>query len=687
MSMADASPEPLTIEQRTRLRAAAVAGAKFGFPMIRCMPLGKAPRDKRFFDRAATTPEAAHALFTDPHGEPDDSNPGVATGLMLPDGRILHVLDVDVKRNGLASLEQLELEYLDLDTFTVRTPSGGLHLYYGLPFDGIIRTGGIDRVAPGIDDRGHHNLVVAPGAITPQGAYTVVKKLPILTAPPQLIEALTRKRKEALKAEHLTLVDSLAAQDWGRDFLRDLPIPDHGSRNATVYNTAHILREHGISEVLANTLMLEEWNPIPESPEELAKAIGSAYSKEGRSGDGSKSAEAQFEDLSDEIDEAIPHPAIAEAREVQRRRNRLGLIGMEELLNRPLGGDAPLIKGLLDEGALSALIGHPGKGKSFLVLDLGLSVALGKPWCGRPTTQGAVVYISAEGGGIGKRVTAAALKHGLSGSTGFPPFYVVESGVDLYSADTDVNLLTEQIAAKVATLEIPLRLTIVDTLARSMGGGDENDAGAIGMVVSRLDRLRERFSTHVLAVHHLGKDASKGARGSSALFGALDTELKIGGDGDVRELIASKQRDHDQGVVAFFKLKAVSIGTDADGALVTSAVPEFFGKAEDAAAPDDLPSDAATVETTDEAEDIAALRIGEASIKAGSVDKPGWVNAQDIRKALVRDGVIKASETAAHPAQAARMQSLRILERLARLGRIEFDPTKQRVRVKTHTRT
>ena len=54
-------------------------------------------------------------------------------------------------------------------------------------------------------------------------------------------------------------------------------------------------------------------------------------------------------------------------------------------------------------------------------LDLGLSVATGRQWLGKPVEKGLVVYIAAEGvGGLAKRVAAWKLVNGIDQETGCP---------------------------------------------------------------------------------------------------------------------------------------------------------------------------------------------------------------------------------------------------------------------------
>jgi RecA-family ATPase len=49
----------------------------------------------------------------------------------------------------------------------------------------------------------------------------------------------------------------------------------------------------------------------------------------------------------------------------------------------------------------------------------------------------------------------------------------------------------------------------------------------MGALVRSLDRLRDELHCHVCAVHHLGKDATRGSRGHSLLRCAADTEIAL----------------------------------------------------------------------------------------------------------------------------------------------------------------
>ena len=74
-----------------------------------------------------------------------------------------------------------------------------------------------------------------------------------------------------------------------------------------------------------------------------------------------------------------------------------------------------LVKGILPRKGTSLLIGQSSAGKSFVGIDLSLSVATGTQFFGRQVKRrGGVVYIALEGGdGFGNRVMAAAEHRGI----------------------------------------------------------------------------------------------------------------------------------------------------------------------------------------------------------------------------------------------------------------------------------
>ncbi|WP_179379767.1 helicase RepA family protein [Jannaschia marina] len=221
-----------------------------------------------------------------------------------------------------------------------------------------------------------------------------------------------------------------------------------------------------------------------------------------------------------------------------------------------------MVKGWLTKRGLSMLYGPSNAGKTFVALDIAMHIAAGKPWRGCKVNGGPVLYIAAEGG-AGVKNRLAAFKRERPDMAG-APFTLLPVGLDLHGQGDAVAVCEIMPDADPA-------LVVVDTLARSMGGGDENTAKDAAAFVKNCDLIREATGAHVLVVHHTGKDEDRGARGSSALRAAVDTEIHVSSEG---EIICKKQRDMAIADTLHFSLRSVMLGMDEDGEAVTSAVVE-----------------------------------------------------------------------------------------------------------------
>jgi RecA-family ATPase len=134
--------------------------------------------------------------------------------------------------------------------------------------------------------------------------------------------------------------------------------------------------------------------------------------------------------------------------------------------------------------------------------------------------------------------------------------------------------LAEAVTHLAETQGVPYGLIVVDTLARAIGGADENAGPDMGALLRAVEALRDATGAHVMLVHHTGKDQSRGARGHSSLFGAIDTELTVSVDRETkrRTLTVTKQRDGEDGRDFGFRLRKVPLGTDKDGDQVFSCI-------------------------------------------------------------------------------------------------------------------
>lgn len=216
---------------------------------------------------------------------------------------------------------------------------------------------------------------------------------------------------------------------------------------------------------------------------------------------------------------------------------RLAGVVLNRSALKALPDPEPLIDDVLDQGTTALLYGKWGTCKSFVALDWAASVATGRNWQGRATTQARVLYVAAEG--------AFGLKARLD---------AWEVGWRRPIADDQLDVLPHAVNLTHAVHAGELRaliewngygLVIIDTLSRCMVGADENSAKDCGLVVDTLTRLRESTPNGrgvVLGVHHAGKDG-KTFRGSSVFEAGADTVYSTAADGKVITLEREKRKD------------------------------------------------------------------------------------------------------------------------------------------------
>jgi hypothetical protein len=220
-----------------------------------------------------------------------------------------------------------------------------------------------------------------------------------------------------------------------------------------------------------------------------------------------------------------------------------------------------LIDGLFNSTGMAVMYGESGSGKTFVALDLACHIAAGMAWNGMTVESGVVVYVAAESpDSVQRRIWAWKKHHGVE----HLPLVVVTASVDLLNGSTDkvVSLLR-----RIREEHGPVRLVVIDTLARAMTG-NENAPDDMGKFVAACGRIREACEGHTLIVHHCGKDAARGARGHSSLRAATDVELEVA-SGVVR---VTKHRDEAGGRTFGFRLEPVELGENANGRVVTTCV-------------------------------------------------------------------------------------------------------------------
>ena len=516
---------------------AAAALAARGFKVFPVKAMAKAPPLLKDWPALATT---------DASNFPPDANIGIhCVGYI--------VIDVDVKKGGNESFKQLEKEHAGLSaTLTTITPTGGRHLFYRLPEGHPGVPNSVGELGNGLDVRSKNGYVIAPGSEVKAGRYRFAADKPVANAPEWLVQKLgastTRVRTEAVNTPDAPEAIVQRAADW----LAQQPgaVEEEGG-DACTYQVAVGLRDLGVSKAQAVDLMLTLWNDRcapPWTPNEIGIKASNAYNY-GQNEPGAKVALPSDFPITPNLGTIIPKTSTKAVR-------------LSDFANSESKGPGYLVKGLLQRRSYAVAYGAPGEGKTFIALDIAYHVAAGLPWMDRKTHGGVVLYLAYEGtGGMVKRAQALRQKYGAE-------------DVPLYIASAAFNLREQAgrqaLAGILAGLSEKPLLVVIDTLARALTGGDENSAQDVGAFNSAIAALIESTGACVLLIHHSGKNKSAGARGSSALLGAIDTELEV----DQGRVTAWKQRDIEMGDPVGFKLKPVMVGLDEDGDELTSCVVE-----------------------------------------------------------------------------------------------------------------
>lgn len=238
--------------------------------------------------------------------------------------------------------------------------------------------------------------------------------------------------------------------------------------------------------------------------------------------------------------------------------------------------DAPqeLVEGMLMQGGMTVIYGDSNTGKSFLTLDMVAHISQGRQWMGRQVKQAAVVYLAAESPRSIVDRARALEKHLNEPLT---QLFIVNCPIDLYDAKGDTLAVVNTIIQIEAKHQVTVGCVVADTLARVIGAGDENKAQDMGIVIKHIDLIRAATKAQFILVHHTGKDKTNGARGSSALRAATDTEIEVtdNQDGTPKAATVTKQRDlPGKNTSIGFDLAVVELGKGIFGNVFTTCVVE-----------------------------------------------------------------------------------------------------------------
>lgn len=222
-----------------------------------------------------------------------ERNVGIRTG---SDAGLV-VIDIDKKdgRDGLLALREEfgeEFEKLFPPTFSVETPTGGLHWFYRT--DAKIHNSA-SHVAPGVDVRGEGGYVVGPRSMRMSGGrYSVVNCVPPVPLPEktlQLLLSLRPARTEGRRRSGQSRLTSLSKDDALKRLLEQFQEVPSGQRHDVLVRAAGVARNLvEDDEDLAWTIrnFAEQRGVTHREPEDLERIVEDAKGWDRRAADGAK---------------------------------------------------------------------------------------------------------------------------------------------------------------------------------------------------------------------------------------------------------------------------------------------------------------------------------------------------------------------------------------------------------------
>jgi hypothetical protein len=206
--------------------------------------------------------------------------PGYNSAVITGEVSGIFVVDLDEK-NGKSGTEEIAKLGELPDTYTVRTPSGGYHLYFNHPGKPVYCSAGV--LGPGVDIRGDGGIVHAPGSVRTDGVYEVINDVAIADAPEWLLSRVLHRITKDVEPVAVEFKDDPRLTHRAVEYLRKAePCVQGSSGSAQLWKICRkLVTGYKISPERALGL-LEDYNDRCSPPwthEELLHKLNDAATK------------------------------------------------------------------------------------------------------------------------------------------------------------------------------------------------------------------------------------------------------------------------------------------------------------------------------------------------------------------------------------------------------------------------
>lgn len=456
---------------------AALGYAERGWAVLPLVPKGKRPLIDGGFYGASKNPETIRTWWT----RWPNANIGLATGVVSG----LMVVDCDVKHgpDGIAIYKEWLAASLipgeaGIETWTVNTPSGGKHYYYRCASE---RIGSPPNFINSVDARANGALVLLPPSIYPNGkTYTWEEG----HSPDDMLDG-------PAQPPFAVIVEILAHKHTGRvEVPQEIP---EGQRNGTLFKLGCSMRSQGFdADAIHAALQATNNNrcvpPLDDSEVETISSQAAKYEP----GNLHNSGEA-----TDTVTAA-------------------------ELMGKEFRSLVQPVRNLICEG-LTLVVAASKIGKSWMVLLMGVCIAQGAPFWGRPTTKCRVLYLALEDSQrrLQYRLQTLQLDN-------------VPDNLYLRTNVPQIGKGFEEELESWLSMDNAPAVVIVDTLQKIRGidGAGKNAYQQDYEIMSRLKAIADRHRAAIICTHHNNKmrnvtDPFDKISGSNGIMGAADSILLI----------------------------------------------------------------------------------------------------------------------------------------------------------------
>lgn len=230
-----------------------------------------------------------------------------------------------------------------------------------------------------------------------------------------------------------------------------------------------------------------------------------------------------------------------------------------------------LIRSILRKNTIGTMFGESGCRKTWLAIDLALSVATGSDFLGKiKVKQGKVFYIISEGADDFEDRTAAWAKTRNVDLPSIDELAYYPGAYD-FNDDNAVQTCLGHIEERLGGAD----LIVLDTLAKNFNGDADKNAD-MGRFLNQMERLREETKAAVLVLHHTGWGNTDRERGGRAIRDNVDTSILVEKDGDFSKLICKKQKLGQEFSDVLARFETVRLPErDTDDEQVTALVGQF----------------------------------------------------------------------------------------------------------------